>query len=422
MLVIFVYYYTRRQHSQMKKNKKYRLVLTQKEIKLLGLSPIESNRYRINEKQLNLIGGLARLGKRQRFQELGKDTQKSKPIKDNDISWEEKKDGAFWKYEGYTSIRSLKQALDFCKADLSKWHVDRYIFNSWDVSTSDNLGNITTATNYQVKVWFLPKIDFKVKKPEFRHITINSGKALQMWVIVGCVHRPYHDKVVWDKFLNFLEVNKQDITGIIVNGDYLDLRSLSSHEDWVPEGIDLGVEYSDGLQGIDEIERRLKSDVKKIYHYGNHEDRFFRDKKINRIYGSTIPSPHEGLELKKRGWEIMTDWKNGYTTLGRNLDVFHGVKTGMNAAKDQLHALPRRNHLFNHTHRFGTFSNKTNTSYNIGCMIDFDNEMFKYVDRGVRNAWSHGFAIAYIDTDLENHVYPIKINKNKNFFFKGVTY
>lgn len=333
------------------------------------------------------------------------------------ISLEESNENATWRYEGEKSITTLQQALKFANVDADLWEVERWKFNSWDVTSKEG-----KRTNYQVTVWFARKENLDISKPTFRNIKITSTKHTQMWVVVGCIHRPFHDKVLWDKFLYFLEKNKKDITGILINGDYLDLRSLSSHEEWIPEDVDLSYEYSDGLQGIDEIEQRLNKNIDKIFHYGNHEDRFFRDKSSIRKYGKSLPSPHEALELEERGWEINTDWKNGYTTLGKNLDIFHGTKVGVNAAKDQLLALPTRNHIFNHTHRFGTFSNQTNTAYNTGCMIDFESDMFKYVDRGVREAWSHGFAVAYIDSNGNNHVSPIKVDNDKEFFFEGVIY
>jgi hypothetical protein len=188
----------------------------------------------------------------------------------------------------------------------------------------------------------------------------------------------------------------------------------------VAEGVDLGMEYSAGKQGVFDIESRLKKNTEKIFIYGNHEDRFFRDKKSMRKYGASLQAPHEAMGMDD--WEVVTDWKNGYVTLGNNLDVFHGVKVGMNAAKDQLNALPNRDHIFNHTHRFGSYSNQTNTAYNTGCMIDFDSDAFKYVDRGIRESWSHGFAVAYIDAIGNNHTYPIKIDNDKGFFFKGEVY
>jgi hypothetical protein len=354
--------------------------------------------------------------------ESAKTENQALPTKTETV-WDEKEDSAVYEYKGEKSIRTLEEALHFSEVDLSKWEVERHIFNSWDVSmkNADGTGAFK-RTNYQVKVWFRRKQDLAIEKPQYRHITIEPKPKPQMWVIIGCVHRPFHDKQLWDSFLSFLEKNRNDITGIIINGDYLDLRSLSSHEEWIPDGVDLSMEYSDGLQGIEDIESRLKKNIRKIFIYGNHEDRFFRDKKSIRKYGSSLPSPHEALELDERGWEVITDWKNGYVTLGNNLDVFHGIKVGANAAKDQLNALPTRDQIFNHTHRFSTYSNNTNTAYNIGCMIDIDNDMFKYVDRGIRAAWALGFATAHIDEYGNNYVTPIKAREDKRFFFQGVVY
>lgn len=338
-------------------------------------------------------------------------------------TWDEKGDSAVYEYKGEKPIRSLKEALHFSDVDLDTWEVDRHIFNSWDVAMKNANGTgAFKRTNYQVKVWFRRKQKVEIDSPVFRNIKVEKRKAKQMWIIIGCIHRPFHDKILWDKLIAFLKENSKDITGIIINGDYLDLRSLSSHEEWIPEGIDLSVEYSDGLQGIEDIESCLNKNIDKIFIYGNHEDRFFRDKKSIRKYGSSLPAPHEALELEERGWEVITDWKNGYVTLGKNLDVFHGVKVGINAAKDQLASIPNRSHIFNHTHRFGTHSNKTNTAYNIGCMIDFNHDVFKYVDRGVRESWAQGFAIVYIDKKDNNYVYPIKVDEDGGFFFKGDIY
>lgn len=337
-------------------------------------------------------------------------------------TWEETKDGAVCEYKGEKPITTLEEAIEFFNIDVNIWEAEKVTTNSWDVSMKRNDGTSFKRTNYQIKVIWKRIIQVEIQKPKPREIKVETTSAPQMWVIIGCVHRPFHDPVLWDKFLKFLFHNRKSITGIIVNGDFLDLRSLSSHDEFIPEGIDLSVEYSSGLQGIHEIEAQLHKDIRKIFIYGNHEDRFFRDKSSIRKYGSTLKSPHEAMELTERKWEIIDDWKNGFVTLGNNLDVFHGVKVGMNAAKDQLQALPSRSHIFNHTHRFGSYSNKKNAAYNIGCMIDFDHEVFKYVDRGVRESWTHGFGVAYIDNKGANHVYPIKVEPDKTFFFQGRIY
>lgn len=337
-------------------------------------------------------------------------------------TWEETKDGAISEYKGEKPITTVEEAVEFFDIDTQIWEAEKITTNSWDVSMKRNDGTSFKRTNYQIKVIWKRIISIEIQKPKPRNIHVKTTKAPQMFVIIGCVHRPFHDKELWDKFLKFLSDNKKQITGIIVNGDFLDLRSMSSHEEYIPNGVDLGVEYSSGLQGIQDIEDSIKKSVRKIFIYGNHEDRFFRDKTSIRKYGSTLKSPHEAMELPERGWEIIEDWKNGFVTLGNNLDVFHGVKVGINAAKDQLNALPTRSHIFNHTHRFGSYSNNKNAAYNIGCMIDFNHEVFKYVDRGVRESWTHGFAVAYIDNKGVHHVRPIKVDNDKTFFFQGKIY
>lgn len=380
----------------------------------------EENNLHLNDTQIDLLRMyISRERSRQNLKHSSKKLINTNTATEKKATtWDEEDTKALWEYDGTQSITSLEQALAFSGVDTRVWEVERHIFNSWDV-TSNQFGK---KTNYQVKVWFRRKEELEIKRPEFRHIKIDKKEFVQMWVVIGCVHRPFHDKILWDKFLDFLETNRDRVTGILINGDYLDLRSLSSHEEWIPDGIDLSYEYSDGLQGIHEIEQALHSDVDKIFHYGNHEERFFRDKKSMRKYGKSLPTPHEALELDKRGWEVVTDWKNGYTTLGNKLDIFHGTKIGKNAAKDQLDALPTRDHIFNHTHRFSLYSNKTNTAYNLGWMGDPEHDMFKYVDRGTRQAWGQGFGTIYLDRKGNTHVTPIKVEKDRSFFFEGLIY
>jgi hypothetical protein len=150
---------------------------------------------------------------------------KTKNLPYEEKTWDERGDTATYEYKGEKSITTLKEALDFSEVE-----VERHIFNSWDVTMSTG-----KRTNYQTKVWFrrIEKLD--LVKPEYRHIEMKTSNSVQMWVIIGCVHMPFHDKTLWDKFLCFLENHKKDITGIILNGDFLDLRSLSAYEEWLKE-------------------------------------------------------------------------------------------------------------------------------------------------------------------------------------------
>lgn len=339
-------------------------------------------------------------------------------VTDNEQKWSKSHDSASWEYHGTKSIRTLEQALDYCEADLQKWEVERYIFNSWDVSMKDINGDPQTVTNYQVKVWFKPKFNLKLNKVVPKNVIIKPSKSVQMWIVIGCVHRPFHNQKLWNKFLQFLTLNRKRINGIIINGDYLDLLSLNSHGTPIPDGLDLNVEYNSGNKGIIEIESCLKKGVKKVFHYGNHEDRFFRDHESLRKFGASLPAPHEAMKLEEKKWNVITDWKNGFSTLGTSLDIFHGTKVGLNAAKSELDSLPNRSAIFNHTHRFQSYSHRDQIAYNIGWFGDVNHDVFKYMDRGGRYRWTNGFAVVYIDDKGNHFVNPIKCEDDR-FFFEG---
>ena len=67
--------------------------------------------------------------------------------------WEQSEDGARFEYVGTKSLRTVAEAIEFCKADMDVWEIDRHIFNSWDVTMKIN-DVPTTKTNYQVKLFF----------------------------------------------------------------------------------------------------------------------------------------------------------------------------------------------------------------------------------------------------------------------------
>lgn len=336
-------------------------------------------------------------------------------------TWEHNPDSLIWEYKGEQSIQTLEQAISFCEADLTKYKVDRFLFNSWDVTGKD----FGKRTNYQAKVWFSPIENLVIPKPKLESLNFaSSSKDVGLWVIVGCVHRPFHDKKLWSALLSFIHDNKSRIEGIILNGDYLDLRSLSSHSDYIPPGIDLGKEYSDGKKGILEIKQALGkryNKVKKVYHYGNHEERFTRDKSTLSKYGDSLLSPEEALGLIEDNWQIQTDWKEGYTKIGNNLSVFHGIYFGKNAAKSHLDAIPNESCIFNHTHRLQSYTHGENTAYNTGWFGDINSEGFKYASRQNKNSWRQGFATVYLDKEGNHTVIPISVTKS-SFIFEGKKY
>lgn len=324
-------------------------------------------------------------------------------------------------YKGEKSIQSEQEAIAFFNVDLDKYEVERFVVNSWDVTMKID-DEPVKRTNYQVKL-FLRKIQKLIlQKPKIKPFKFKPKEKGEMWLVLSCCHFPFHNKKIWNSILHLIKDNKKNLTGIILNGDFLDLRVLSKHEEFIPDGLTLAMEYESGLKGILEIEQAIgKENIKKVFHYGNHCERFYRDKKAVLMYGSALPAPHEALRLEELGYKVQTDYKDGYTTLGNDLEVLHGIYFGETAAKKHLEMMPDRSVIFGHTHRFSSHDNGRHTAWNTGCLIDIMGPGFKYANRQQKSRWRNGFAIAYINRDGEHSVVPVKCLK-ENFFFGGKVY
>jgi predicted phosphodiesterase len=99
---------------------------------------------------------VSRIRKREGYPPFSPGREKKFPASKGKTTYEENsgKGEANWEYKGEQVITTLKDALKFCQVDLSKWEVDRHIFNSWDTVARDTNGSLVKRTNYQVKVWF----------------------------------------------------------------------------------------------------------------------------------------------------------------------------------------------------------------------------------------------------------------------------
>lgn len=242
---------------------------------------------------------------------------------------------------------------------------------------------------------------------------------MQKWLVLSDVHRPFHNQVLWSKVLQLIKDLGSSLYGIILAGDYLDLYTLGSYnaESLANlSGLTLQDEYIDGLQGIDELNSALHKDAKKYFLFGNHEDRYFRHikEKDNAKYGGALLNPTEALYLHEHNWEVKTDWQSDYFTLGKHLDVIHGVYTSVNAAKTHLDKT-QHSVMFGHTHRVQCFHTGNKAAYNIGGLYDIKSKGFSYMPRLQRETWANGFAIVNINDDGEFYVEQVNVWKDKFF-------
>ena len=180
-------------------------------------------------------------------------------------------------------------------------------------------------------------------------------------------------------------------------------------------------EYLDGLQGIDEINSAFKG-AKKLFLFGNHEDRYFRHikEKDNAKYGGALINPIEALYLHERGWITKTDWQSDYFTLGKHLDIVHGVYCSIHAAKAHLDKT-QHSVMFGHTHRVQCFHQGNRAAFNIGGLYDIKSKGFNYMPRFQRQLWANGFALVNVTDNGDFYVEQVNVWADK-FLANGKMY
>lgn len=230
------------------------------------------------------------------------------------------------------------------------------------------------------------------------------------YLILGCPHYPYHNADMNDLFL---EVQK-DIQPVktILNGDVIDLASLSLHQKGQKVFTTLEEEVELTNKELDKIRGKVE------YLYGNHEmrfDRFTADLDTAKLGTKSLSKL---LKLKERGWKVQEDWKNAFTNVGE-FRVFHGLYCGNNPAKKHVTSL-NESCIFNHTHQMDHYYENKFSGHNIGWGGYSKHRAFNYVADSVKSTWRNGFAVVYHD-EYGTHLHQIEL-KNGRFHFNGKLY
>jgi predicted phosphodiesterase len=252
---------------------------------------------------------------------------------------------------------------------------------------------------------------------------VHSSKG-QKWIVLSDIHRPFHNQALWSKVLRLIKDMGTDLHGVVLAGDYLDLYTLGSYNSMslgLLEGIDLGYEYEDGLNGLIELQSVLPAGCRKLFLYGNHEDRYFRtmNSRDHKKFGSALRDPIEALRLHENGWEVKTNWKDDFL-LGEHLDICHGTYHNKHVAAKHLDQ-NGRSVMFGHTHRIQSYHLGNRAAFNIGGLFDIKNKAFGYMPRMTRRNWANGFAIVNIDDNGDFYVNQITV-WNDCFFAEGRKY
>lgn len=250
-----------------------------------------------------------------------------------------------------------------------------------------------------------------------RKFKIGDDGQARRGAAIGCCHVPYHDKKLWYAFLDWVHHAKIDF--ILILGDFLDMKSISSHEKDKVFNLSLAEEYAEGLKAIMELEDALPKHAEKYYLYGNHEYRFIKIMKNLHMakIGDAIMSPVSGLKLEEFGYKIETNYMDGYFDIGNDLRCIHGNATGKSALSKttEEEAMNNRSVIFPHTHLRGTHSFGKFTGYNLGGFFDKTQfEAFGYAKRTTRDKWQQGFVEIIED---KGRTYPTLVRCDDSRFY-----
>ena len=260
---------------------------------------------------------------------------------------------------------------------------------------------------------WLSQINVRPGKIEAPNIIVTP--LLQKWLVLPDIHAPFHNLILIAKICQF--AREFGFYGVVMAGDFLDLFTLSKYaEDSLAQlrEIDLTWEYDNSLPVIEQINAAVGVDCKKVYLYGNHDDRYQRYMKSgdHSKLGKELRDPIKALRLVENNYTILTNWMDDVYTLGEHLDITHGTACGIHTAKKMLDD-HQGSVAFGHSHRFQSFILGKRGAYNLGWLGDPDSWVFKYMPRVNRNKWALGFGVVYILPDGTFRMEPIQCYGNQ---------
>jgi hypothetical protein len=277
-----------------------------------------------------------------------------------------------------------------------------------------NLGNNTEPNK--------PGVNDDMFEVKFKGFDWDIDKPkTQKWVVIGCLHLPFHHKDAWNAALNLISDIRP--TGFIGNGDMSDMHSISRHNKGritIP-GLTLEEEYRLSNIEIDRLDQAL-GNVEKHWLYGNHEMWYYdymANSDNHKLGQGVVKSPMEALRLKERGYQVQTNYKVAHVIIGDS-EVHHGTYVNKHAANKHAESM-RRSNIFNHTHRTGSYLESNIFSYNIGWMGDKTAPVFGYMDRIQKETWTTGLAVVTVDECNISHVEQVTW-KNNRFVYGGKMY
>lgn len=265
--------------------------------------------------------------------------------------------------------------------------------------------------------------DFNIKEATLERYLRETILPEQSWLITSDWHVPFHNVALTQKLYRLID--KNNFTGIVIAGDFLDMFSISAHAAnslAELENLTLGLEYEQGRAILDELDVHCKG-MEKVLLYGNHENRWERFVKSgdNAKLKGALGNPFQGLKMSERkDWKVITEYPDGVFELGEHLEIIHGLYTNVHATKKHCE-MSDRSVMFGHTHRVGTWFTEKRASYNIGGLFNKHDKAFNYMFRLQKKLWSNAFAVVHLDSFGYFYVDLIKCFQD-SFVYNGEIY
>lgn len=223
--------------------------------------------------------------------------------------------------------------------------------------------------------------------------------------VISDVHVPFHDKRATESAMRYMRM--QGIDTLVLNGDYMDMYQISTHDKDKRRAVTFGDELEEGRLILSQIRSYLGSGVQIVYQEGNHEERYERflphAMASDKVRGSSVA---QQLDLHQHN----VTWVGGRRgiELGK-LSIYHGHEmraSGMAAAR-QLSMRLMDNILIGHLHRPQSLQRPRLKGDVIGSWVSgcLCNLRPFYAPL---NEWQHGFTMVRVHSDgmfqLENRL------------------
>jgi hypothetical protein len=221
-------------------------------------------------------------------------------------------------------------------------------------------------------------------------------------VVIADTHVPHHDRLAWSCALGLIRQIQPD--RVVINGDFLDLESLSRHPKSSPDLAKLAAELYAGNLALDELQAASgRADL--VYLEGNHEGRARRfEAEFGQLDG--VLSIPVGLYIESRQeYRSQTSNLRGIRWIPLRLQPFaidgvsylHGVYESIHHAyQHAMHLGPRcstRYSVTAHMHALQMCSSANgHTTTACPWLGDQTAHVFGYT-KGRPRPWSHGLLV-----------------------------